>query len=423
VTDAFLLDDETRGVPLGTPPFAVSAVASFGWRPEDGSMALPVLTLDHARFIANAEALLAYARRSGALLAPHAKTPMIPELAAAVIDRGAWGTTVASVRQAAVMARGGLKRLIIANEVGGASGSRQLARFVSLWPDVEVSCFADSPAAVAALDAAADEAQLDRPIRILAEVGAGRAGARTPEALGAVLAAIRAGEAESRLQLAGIAVYEASAAGQGIESVDAVLKLAAKAVEMARDAAGDGRRLIATGGGSFYFDRVVAILGPAVREDGASDLVLRPGSILFHDHGLYRRGLAALDGRGGFGAGESASATFQPALRVWAEVLSRPEPELVICGLGMRDISYDVEMPFPLRCFRAGSEFAAGPLRVMKLNDQHAFLTAGTDSPIAVGDVVEFGISHPCTTLHKWRTLFLLDEAGQVSGAREMLFG
>jgi D-serine dehydratase len=103
------------------------------------------------------------------------------------------------------------------------------ARFVSLWPDVEVwevSCFADSPEAVAALRRAAEEARLDRPIRILAEVGAGRVGARTPGALGAVLAAIRAGEAGGRLQLAGIAVYEASAAGQGIESVDAVLKSA-----------------------------------------------------------------------------------------------------------------------------------------------------------------------------------------------------
>jgi D-serine dehydratase len=181
--------------------------------------------------------------------------------------------------------------------------------------------------------------------------------------------------------------------------------------------------MIVTGGGSFYFDRVVAILGPAVREDGASDLVLRPGSILFHDHGLYRRGLAALDERRGFGEGLSASAMFQPALRVWAEVLSRPEPELVICGLGMRDVSYDVEMPFPLRCFRAGAEFAVGPLRVMKLNDQHAFLSASPASPIAVGDVVEFGVSHPCTTLHKWRKLFLLDEAGRVSGARQMAFG
>ena len=31
---------------------------------------------------------------------------------------------------------------------------------------------------------------------------------------------------------------------------------------------------------------------------------------------------------------------------------------LVICGLGMRDVSYDVELPLPLRAFRAGREVA-----------------------------------------------------------------
>jgi D-serine dehydratase len=131
----------------------------------------------------------------------------------------------------------------------------------------------------------------------------------------------------------------------------------------------------------------------------------------------------APDERGGFGSGASASQTFRPALRVWAEVLSRPEPGLVICGLGMRDVSYDIEMPFPLRCFRAGSEIQVGSLRVLKLNDQHAFLAATAESQVKVGDIVEFGISHPCTTLHKWRVLFLLDEAGQVTGARRMAFG
>jgi D-serine dehydratase len=59
----------------------------------------------------------------------------------------------------------------------------------------------------------------------------------------------------------------------------------------------------------------------------------------------------------------------------------------------------------------------------MKLNDQHAFLATSSASPIAVGDIVEFGVSHPCTTLHKWRTLFLLDKAGRVGGARQMAFG
>ena len=54
------------------------------------------------------------------------------------------------------------------------------------------------------------------------------------------------------------------------------------------------------------------------------------------------RGLAALDGRSGFelsGETISASRGFKPVLRVWAEVLSRPEPDLAICGMGLRDVA------------------------------------------------------------------------------------
>jgi D-serine dehydratase len=416
-----MLDDETRGVPVGTPPFPASSIGSFGWRPDDGSMSLPILTLELSAFATNVAALLAYARRNKAVLAPHAKTPMIPELAAVIVEQGGWGTTVASVRQAAVMARAGLKRLLIANEVGGHAGARQLARFVSTWPEVEVSCFVDSLDAVAALGAVASEA--GRPLAVIAEVGAGRAGARSLAAVVSILDAVRDAEADGRLRLYGVGVYEASAAsvGCGLAGVDEVLKLTGQAVRLARRSVGEGRGLVVTAGGSLYFDRAAAILRPVVEKDGLTALVLRPSSILFHDHGLCRRGLVALDERGGF-APASASETFRPALRVWAEVLSRPEPGLVICGLGMRDVSYDVEMPFPLRTFRNGSEVQSGSLRVVKLNDQHAFLTAA-DSSVRVGDIVEFGVSHPSTTLHKWRTLFVMDADGRVSGAQHMAFG
>jgi D-serine dehydratase len=156
--------------------------------------------------------------------------------------------------------------------------------------------------------------------------------------------------------------------------------------------------------------------------------VLRSGAIFFHDHGTYDRQLAALDARYGFaigGAPVSAKSSFRPALRLWAEVLSRPEPDLVICGMGMRDVSFDQGLPTVLSVYRAGKRLpgAAIGAEVMKLNDQHAFLKVEPGDGIAVGDVVEFGISHPCTCLDRYRVIFGVDETGHVRNAFPTYFG
>jgi D-serine deaminase-like pyridoxal phosphate-dependent protein len=48
---------------------------------------------------------------------------------------------------------------------------------------------------------------------------------------------------------------------------------------------------------------------------------------------------------------------------------------------------------------------------VFNTNDQHAHVRLPVDSPLAVGDVVRLGISHPCTLFDKWSLLPVLDDA------------
>ncbi|MGO2535683.1 MAG: hypothetical protein ACTH8W_05910, partial [Brachybacterium tyrofermentans] len=60
---------------------------------------------------------------------------------------------------------------------------------------------------------------------------------------------------------------------------------------------------------------------------------------------------------------------------------------------------------------------------VTALNDQHTFLRFPGDSPLAVGDVVRLGLSHPCTAFDKWRLIPILDpETGIVGEAVETFF-
>jgi D-serine deaminase-like pyridoxal phosphate-dependent protein len=53
-------------------------------------------------------------------------------------------------------------------------------------------------------------------------------------------------------------------------------------------------------------------------------------------------------------------------------------------------------------------------LRVTAVNDQHAYLAVPDGHPLAVGDVLGFGISHPCTTFDKWRALPIVSADGTV---------
>ncbi len=426
--DAPILDDRIRGVPPGTSAFPAADVAMRGWRPVDGAMALPVLTLDEAAFLNNRDLMLAYARAAGVKIAPHAKTPMAPDLARSLIEAGAWGATVADIRQATVMLRAGFSRLLIANEVGGLGGARRLAALASLWPQAELNVFADSVSAVEALDAAWRE-KTAPPLPVLVEIGAGRAGARSRgEALAAANAVVASG---GRLRLAGLATYEGAATKASPEAtdaaIDALLRLAIETLADVRALAGPEAPLLVTAGGSSFFDQVIAALKPAIAADGRTTLVIRSGAIFFYDHGVYERALAALDERRGFsidGSLREARRAFRPALRVWAEVLSRPEPDLAICGMGMRDVSFDQGFPTPLRVHRGGRALAAAAGgHVVKLNDQHAFLALAAGEDLEVGDVVEFGISHPCTCLDRYRFIFGLDENGAVRHAFPTYFG
>ena len=60
--------------------------------------------------------------------------------------------------------------------------------------------------------------------------------------------------------------------------------------------------------------------------------------------------------------------------------------------------------------------------RVSRLNDQHCHLEIPAESPLAVGDMIAFGISHPCLTFDKWRALYVVDDTYQVVSAISTYF-
>ena len=93
-------------------------------------------------------------------------------------------------------------------------------------------------------------------------------------------------------------------------------------------------------------------------------------------------------------------------------MLSRPEPDLVLLNFGRRDAPFDAGLPVPIVARdRAGAVRPLdGRLTVTALNDQHAFVQVPAGDPLAVGDLVGCGISHPCTAFDKWRFIPVVDD-------------
>jgi len=112
-----------------------------------------------------------------------------------------------------------------------------------------------------------------------------------------------------------------------------------------------------------------------------------------------------------------------PALEVWTQVQSQPEPGLAILAFGKRDASFDIDLPMPFARVRGGVRTPVdASWRIDKLNDQHAYMQIPVDADVRVGDLVGCGISHPCTTFDKWRWMPIVDDDYGVTGAIRTFF-
>jgi D-serine deaminase-like pyridoxal phosphate-dependent protein len=380
---------------------------------------LPVLVLREAAMRQNIAAMAGYCAAAGVGLAPHGKTTMAPQLFARQLAAGAWGMTAATIAQVQVYRAFGVPRVLIANELADRGAIEWLAAELAADPGFECYAYVDSLAGVRLLDESLRACGARRPLPVLVELGqpAGRAGCRSvDEALAVAGAAASAGP----LRLAGAAGFEGNIHGDSAAAT--VTAVAAFCRELRTlgdllpaDPAGTPHLLSA--GGSAYFDIVAAQLTAARPGHPRPEVLIRSGAYITYDHGLY-----AAVGPGAGQPGRTGPALV-PALELWAPVLSRPEPGLAVASAGRRDAGFDQGLPVPLRIRHAdGRETSADQLRVTKLDDQHAHLSVPAGSPLAPGDLICLGISHPCTTFDKWRVIPVVDEEYRVIDAIHTFF-
>ena len=368
-------------------------------------VSLPAAVVHEGPLAHNVEWMQRFAEAHGARLAPHGKTTMTPALFHRQLQAGAWGITLATAPQCRAAFANGINRILMANQLVGQPNMAIIATLIE--QGAAFYCVVDSHENAHQLGRFFAERGVALSVLIEVGVEGGRCGCRNQQQILSLAEAIAN---EPALSLVGLEGYEGVVHGDNPES--GIRAYAKYLVDVAVELEAAGRfaeqNPIVTASGSAWYD-VIAEAFHGAPLQGRFTPVLRPGCYVVHDHGLYREAQSAvLDRRPDLQQG------LEPALEVFAQVQSLPEPGLAIVALGKRDIGHD-QLPIALRRFREGGDpsqpLSVAGWEVTKIMDQHTFVRLPEEAPdVEVGDIVAFGASHPCLTFDKWRQILLVDD-------------
>lgn len=360
-----------------------------------GPASLPELRLSLPALRHNVELMATWCRDRGVELSPHIKTTMTRPIVERQMRAGAWGVTVATVRQAALALEWGTRRILIANEVIHRPDLEQLRGWLDADPTLELYLLVDSTAGLS-LAGSVMRGAVNR-LRVLVDVGTpgGRTGVR---AVSAAADLARECEHTPGIALAGVAGYE------GVRPNRRDADVVAQVDEHCRETVAAFRavspwiraeRPVFSMGGSAFPDRVVEAVADLPDRGARVIPVLRSGCYVTHDHGTY--------------AEVSPVPGLRAALTVRAVVLSAPEPGRIVVGAGKRELPYDAGLPVLVSATDArGVPRPAARATATQIYDHHLVLTDAEG--LDVGDVVDLGISHPCSAFDRWPDITVVED-------------
>jgi D-serine deaminase-like pyridoxal phosphate-dependent protein len=412
------VDHRFKGLPPSAEGLTVGELAAERRSLFTGGFTTPVLALSAESLEHNLAVMERYAAEHDLAFAPHGKTSLAPQLFERQLARGAWGITAAVPTQARMYRAFGIQRIFLANELVDAAALHWLAGELDAHPEFRLIAYVDSLRGVELMDDALRAAGARRPVEVVVELGAegGRTGARTEAECAAIAEAVSRAPS---LRLTGVAGYEGEVPRiDGVRVRAWLRRLTALAAEL--DAAGRfsaADEIVVSAGGSAWFDAVAEVFAELPPLSRPVLKLLRSGAYVTHDDGHYREVTPFRERVPGEGA-------LHPALLLWTQVLSRPEPGLALLNAGKRDAAYDLDLPVPrvIRDPASGATRPADGLTVTALADQHAFVRVAPGSAVEVGDWVGLGLSHPCTSFDKWPLIPVVDADGTVADCVRTFF-
>jgi 3-hydroxy-D-aspartate aldolase len=324
----------------------------------------PALVLDLDAFERNLEALRKKIP-SRIRVRPHAKTHKSADIALRQVAEGAVGVCCQKVSEAQALAEGGVKDILVSNEVVGAA---KIARLAAVAKMTHLGVCVDDLDNLRAI--AASGAQLDVYIEL--EVGMKRCG--IPPGEGAVALAKEILK-HKHLRFAGLHAYHGRAQHmRTMEERRAVIARASEGVqrmkELLRKENIDCPVVTGAGSGTFMFEV----------ESGSWDEI-QPGSYIFMDADYARNEWLPPLPR------------FEHALFVLTTVMSRPSAQVGIVDCGLKGSSVDSGLPTVWE--RPGLEYTHA-------SDEHGWVEGAAVPPLGEKILLVPGHCDPTVNMYEW---------------------
>ena len=288
---------------------------------------------------------------------------------------GSCGVSCQKVSEAEAFVRGGIKDVLVSNQVRDPAKIDRMARLPKRG--ARVICCVDDLANVAELSAAAKKHGTEIECLVEIDCGAGRCGVVTTEDVVQIAVAIDSAEG---LKFAGIQAYQGAMQHLDLyeerkAKIDIALAMVAdavaglKAVGLTCDIVGGG------GTGSYYFEGNSGIYNE-----------LQSGSYAFMDADYGR--ILDKDGKR-IDAGE-----WENALFILTSVMSHAKADKAICDAGLKAQSVDSGLPVV---------FGRTDVRYVKCSDEHGVIE-DPDGVLKIGEKLRLVPGHcdPTCNVHDW---------------------
>ena len=343
---------------------------------EEKDIQTPCLILDLDALERNIRKMGDYARAHGMRHRVHGKMHKSVDVAR-LQERlgGACGVCCQKVSEAEVFARGGIKDVMVSNQVTDPAKIDRLARMPKLGARVLVCV--DDPENVKDLSAAAQKHGTEIEALVEIDCGAGRCGVTTTQEVVNIAKLI---DAAPGLRFAGIQAYQG--AMQHLDSyedrkakLDAAIAQVADAVQGLK-AQGLDCDIVGGGGtGSYYFES-----GSGVYNE------LQCGSYAFMDADYGR--ILDKDGK------RIDQGEWENALFILTSVMSHAKADKAICDAGLKAQSVDSGLPFV---------YARDDVKYVKCSDEHGVIE-DTTGVLKINEKLRLAPGHcdPTCNVHDW---------------------
>jgi D-serine deaminase-like pyridoxal phosphate-dependent protein len=332
----------------------------------------PALILDLDDLEYNLQTMSQFFAGKNVGLRPHSKTHKCPQIAIRQIAAGAIGITCAKLGEAEVMARAGIKNILIANQIRGAV---KLRRLVELAGSCNLMVAVDDEEGVRELSAVCHAAGVNVGVLVEVNIGMGRCGVEPGEP---TLALARHVIAQPGLTFEGLMGYEGHLVlipdlQERSEKVAAAISLLKSSKELLES---HGIPVgIVSGGGTGTYD-LTAGCEPVTE--------IQAGSYVFMDSTYL-----------------NIRPEFRVSLTMLTSVVSRPEPGHLVLDAGLKTITKEFGLPVLM-----GVEGAT----IRYVSEEHTVVDLANPANVHLkpGDKVFLMPSHCCTTTNLHNTLHVV---------------